>query len=82
MKKVVAELILFGIVIIIAFIVGSCIDKNKEEHSKGLPTNKSEYGSPYWYDDSATAKRKADDTYKRYKQSEIRNGKVVNKNKH
>ena len=79
MKKVIAELILFGIVIIIAFIVGSCIDKNKEKHSGGLPTNKSEYGSPYWYDDSATAKRKADDIYKKYKQSEIRNGKVVNK---
>lgn len=79
MKKVVAELILFVIIIIIAAIVGSCLDKNKEEHSKGLPTNKSEYGSPYWYDDSATAKRKADDTYKKYKQSEIRNGKVVNK---
>ena len=79
-----------GITIILLFFTIVCIlsiffgrDKNQSTVKDGGSR------SSYWYDDSATAKQKADDTLKKYynvdkdghisgqKKGTIRNGKVV-----
>ena len=61
--------------------------------SNNTKSNGGGYRSSYWYDDSATAKRKADDTLKKYydvdkdghilgpKEGTIRNGKPYKKTK-